>query len=95
MFRDEEIPPALIEALLALNGGEDAPEGAILFIGRPDPRERLVRAFREGLAEGHRFFDILGVRLASAEQIVDALKADGRIEVRQTVELDPELAPYV
>ena len=54
-----------------------------------------MHAFREGLAEGHRFFDILGVRLASAEQIVDALKADGRVEVRQTVELDPELAPYV
>lgn len=95
MFDRDEIPPALIEALLALNGGEDAPEGAIVFISRPDPRERLVQAFREGLAEGHRFFDVLGVRLASAEQIVDALKADGRVEVRQTVELDPELAPYV
>ena len=40
MFDRDEIPPALIEALLALNGGEDAPEGA-MAITRPDPRERL------------------------------------------------------
>lgn len=94
MGEREKIPPALIEALLAL-GGEDLPEDAIVFVSRPDPRERLVQAFQQGLADGHRFFDVLGVRLASAEQIVDALKADGRIEVRQTIELDPELAPYV
>lgn len=95
MLDKDHLPPALIEALLALNEGEDAPEGAIVFISRPDPREQLMQAFREGLAEGHRFFDVLGVRLASAEQIIDALKADGRVEVRQTVELDPDLAPYV
>jgi len=92
---DHHLPPALIEALLALNAGEDLPEGAIVFISRPDPRERLMQVFRQGLADGHRFFDVLGKHLTTAEQIIDALKADGRIEVRQTVELDPELAPYV
>lgn len=92
---EREIPPGLIEALLALGGTEDLPEGAVVFVRRAYPRDRLIQAFREGLAEGHRFFDVLGVRLATAEQILDALKADGRIEVRQTVELDPELAPYV
>jgi len=91
----DELPPALIEALMALTRGEDVPSGAIIFVNHVDPRERLVQAFREGLAEGHRFFDVFGVRLSSAEQILDALKADGRVEVRQTVELDPELAPYV
>lgn len=80
---------------MALSAGDGVPEGAIIYVGRVDPRERLIQAFRQGLAEGHRFFDVLGVRLASAEQILDALKADGRVEVRQTVELDPDLAPFV
>ncbi|MBO2521580.1 MAG: hypothetical protein CW345_07235 [Firmicutes bacterium] len=95
MLERNEIPPALVEALMALCGSEDIPEGTVVFINRPDPRERLIQAFERGLAEGHRFFDVLGVRLASAEQILEALKNDGRVEVRQTVELDPELAPYV
>lgn len=94
MGKKDELPPALIEALMAL-AGEDAPEDAMLLIVRPSPREQLASAFQEGLGLGHRFRDVFGGELSSAEEIIDALKADGRVQVTQVVELDPELAPYL
>lgn len=91
----DEIPPALIEAIMALTNGEDAPDGAVVFVMRPDPREQLAHVFREELRRGRTFFDLYGARLTSPEEIIDALKADGRVRVSHTVELDPELAPYL
>lgn len=91
----DEIPPALIEAIMALTNGEDAPEGTVVFVMRPDPREQLSFAFREELQRGREFFDVFGARLNSPDEIIDALKSDGRVQVSQTVELDPELAPYL
>ncbi len=94
MRKREQLPPALIEALMALTG-EDAPEEAVFFIVRPDPREQLANAFQEGLGLGHRFRDVFGGELSSADDIIQALKSDGRVHVTQVVELDPELAPYL
>lgn len=94
MPKRESLPPALIEALLAL-AGEDAPEDVALFIVRPDPREQLLTAFEEGLGLGHRFRDVFGGELSTADDIIHALKSDGRVHVTQVVELDPELAPYL
>lgn len=91
----DAIPPGLLEAIIALTDGEDAPEGAVVFVVRPDPREQLVLALREALQRGRKFFDLWGARLDSPEEIIAALKADGRVQVSDTVELDPELAPYL
>lgn len=95
MWEEKELPPGLLEALAALTGDEDVPEGAVVFVVKPDPRDHLMEAFAHGLSEGHRFYDILGQDLRSAEDVIDALKADGRVQVTQTVELDPQLAPYL
>lgn len=95
MWEKEELPPGLLEALAALTNGEDLPEEAVIFVIRPDPRDQLMEAFNEGLEEGHRFYDVLGGDLLSAEAVIDALKADGRVQVTQTVELDPLLAGYL
>lgn len=95
MWEEQELPPGLWEALAALTGGEDLPGDAVVFVVKPDPRDQLMRMFSEGLEEGHRFYDILGGTLASAEEIIQALKSDGRVHVTQTVELDPALAPYL
>ena len=94
MRKREPLPPALIEALLAL-AGEDAPEDAAFVVIRPSPREALARAFQEGLELGHQFRDIFGGKLSSVDDIIEALKADGRVHVSQVVELDPELVPYL
>lgn len=96
MWEDEhELPPGLLEALAALTNGEDLPDEAIVYIIRSDPRDQLMSAFDEGLKEGHRFYDVFGGDLLSAEEVIDALKADGRVQVTQTVELDPLLAGYL
>lgn len=94
-MRMDEIPPGLIEALMALGEDAGAGDGTMIYCIRPDPRDRLMQAFEEGLAEGHRFSDIFGGALKSADEIIGALKSDGRVHVMQTVELDPALAPYL
>lgn len=95
MWDEKELPPGLLEALLALTNGEDLPEEAVVYVIRPDPRDQLLEAFNEGLSEGHRFYDVLGGDLLSAEAVIEALKADGRVQVTQTVELDPVIASYL
>lgn len=95
MRENESLPPSLVEALLALIGTDDAPGDVVIVVARPDPREQLVDVFEHGLSLGHRFRDVLGSDLGSADAIIRALKADGRVQVTQTVELDPELAPYL
>lgn len=95
MHEHDEIPPALIEALKALSDAEDHLPDTVFIIVPSDPRAQLIDAFQRGIEEGHRFHDVLGDQLGSPEAIIEALKADGRVEVTQVVELDPELAPYV
>lgn len=95
MWDEKELPPGLLEALAALTGEDELPEEALVFIVRPDPRDQLMEVFGHGLRQGHRFYDVLGSDLLSAEEVIAALKADGRVQVTQTVELDPVLAAFL
>lgn len=96
-MHEGQIPPEVLRALMRAvqavrdRDGDEGLEGAVFVVQAPNPRDRLFHMLAEGLEQGDQFRDIFGVPLNTPDDILEALKQDGRVSVVQTLELEPEL----